>query len=34
MDKAATANAPSHTVVHDKLQAHQAQADEFIAVRR
>jgi hippurate hydrolase len=34
MDKAATANAPSHTVVHDKLQAHHALADEFIAVRR
>ena len=34
MDMAATANAPSDTVVHDKLQAHHALADEFIAVRR
>ena len=34
MDKAATVNAPRDTVVHDKLQAHHALADEFIAVRR
>ena len=34
MDMAATVNAPRDTVVHDKLQAHHALADEFIAVRR
>ena len=34
MDKADTVNAPRDTLVHDKLQAHHAQADEFIAVRR
>ena len=34
MDKADTVNAPRETLVHDKLQAHHAQADEFIAVRR
>jgi hippurate hydrolase len=34
MDMAATVNAPRETVVHDKLQAHHALADEFIAVRR
>ena len=34
MDKAATVNAPGDTVLHDKLQAHHALADEFIAVRR
>lgn len=33
MDKADTVNAPRDTLVHDKLQAHHAQADEFIAVR-
>jgi len=33
MDMAATVNAPRDTVVHDKLQAHHALADEFIAVR-
>ena len=27
-------NAPSEAFLHDKLQALQAQADEFIAVRR
>ncbi len=34
MDKADTVNAPRETLVHDKLQAHHAQADECIAVRR
>jgi hippurate hydrolase len=34
MDKAATVNAPRDTVLQDKLQAHHALADEFIAVRR
>ena len=34
MDQAATAHAHTDTVVHDKLQAQHALADEFIAVRR
>jgi hippurate hydrolase len=34
MDKAAAEHAPRHSGVHDKLQAHHALADEFIAVRR
>ena len=34
MDQATTAHEPTDTVVHDKLQAHHALADEFIAVRR
>jgi hippurate hydrolase len=34
MDQAATVNALRDTVEHDKLQAHHALADEFIAVRR
>jgi hippurate hydrolase len=34
MDQATTVTAPRDTVVHDKLQAQRALADEFIAVRR
>jgi hippurate hydrolase len=34
MDTAATVKAPRDPLVHEKLQAHHALADEFIAVRR